>query len=188
MNKNLGPQILKLRAEGKTYNEIVNILGVNKATICYHCGNGQKEKFAIRRRKNRNKQHPYIRKVENFIKSKESNNRTVKSILNSSNRQLIMSKISKFREEDKNSECFTVEDVINKFGENPVCYLTGIPIDISQPRTYQFDHKIPRSRGGDSSINNLGICTKQANQAKSDMTPEEFLKFCKTVVDYNYKQ
>lgn len=37
-------QILKLRAEGKTYNEIVNILGCSKGTISYHCGNKGKSK------------------------------------------------------------------------------------------------------------------------------------------------
>ena len=37
-------QILKLRAEGKTYNEIVKILGCSKGTVAYHCGSGQKEK------------------------------------------------------------------------------------------------------------------------------------------------
>ena len=30
-------KIIKLRKEGKTYNEIVNVLGVNKSTISYHC-------------------------------------------------------------------------------------------------------------------------------------------------------
>jgi hypothetical protein len=30
--------ILKLRASGKSYNEIVNILGCSKGTVSYHCG------------------------------------------------------------------------------------------------------------------------------------------------------
>lgn len=37
-------EILKLREEGKTYNEIKLILGCSKGTISYYCGNGQKEK------------------------------------------------------------------------------------------------------------------------------------------------
>ncbi len=79
---------------------------------------------------------------------------------------------------------FTVEDVINKFGENPKCYLTGEQLDIYQPRTYAFDHIIPASRGGLSSIDNLGLCTKQANMAKSDLTPDEFYKLCKKVIQH----
>lgn len=37
-------QILKLRSEGKTYNEIQKILGCSKGTIAYHVGHGQKQK------------------------------------------------------------------------------------------------------------------------------------------------
>ena len=36
-------QILKLREEGKTYNEIQKITGASKGTISYHCGEGQKD-------------------------------------------------------------------------------------------------------------------------------------------------
>lgn len=76
----------------------------------------------------------------------------------------------------------TEQQVIDKFGENPKCYLTGKEIDISKPRTYQFDHKVPASRGGTNTIDNLGICSRTANLAKSDMTHDEFIEFCKTVL------
>jgi hypothetical protein len=46
-------QILKLRNEGKTYNEIKEILGCSKGTISFHCGNGQKEKSNSRKKTNR---------------------------------------------------------------------------------------------------------------------------------------
>ncbi len=36
--------ILRLRAEGKSYRYIQKELGCSKATIAYHCGEGQKEK------------------------------------------------------------------------------------------------------------------------------------------------
>lgn len=36
--------ILSLRADGKTYNQIRDILGCSKSTISFHCGDGQKEK------------------------------------------------------------------------------------------------------------------------------------------------
>ena len=61
----------------------------------------------------------------------------------------------------------------------------GEQLDITKPRDYVFDHMIPRSRGGDNSLDNLGLCTKQANMAKSDLTPEEFIQFCKKVLEYN---
>ena len=49
-------QILKLRQEGKTYNEIKSILGCSKGTISYYLGKNQKEK-TDERRKRRRKYH-----------------------------------------------------------------------------------------------------------------------------------
>ncbi len=79
---------------------------------------------------------------------------------------------------------FTPQDIINKFGDNPQCYLTGKLIDIYKPRTYQFDHIIPVAKGGDNSLSNLGICTKQVNSSKTDMTPEEYIELCKEVLTH----
>lgn len=45
-------KILKLRKEGKTYDEIKEILKCSKGTISYHCGENQKEKARIRKNKN----------------------------------------------------------------------------------------------------------------------------------------
>ena len=45
--------ILKLRAEGRSYNEIQKLLGCSKSTIAYHCGKGQKDKTKKRQNKRR---------------------------------------------------------------------------------------------------------------------------------------
>jgi hypothetical protein len=42
-------QIIKLRLEGKSYSEIQKLIGCSKGTIAYHCGTGQKAKYAINR-------------------------------------------------------------------------------------------------------------------------------------------
>jgi transcriptional regulator len=42
MNKNLGPKILRLRKQGKTYNQIAAVLNCSKSLVCYHLGKGQK--------------------------------------------------------------------------------------------------------------------------------------------------
>jgi hypothetical protein len=47
--------ILRLRAEGKTYNEIRQALGCSKGTISYHCGSGQRDKALVRTRDRRSK-------------------------------------------------------------------------------------------------------------------------------------
>lgn len=46
-------KILKLRESGMSYNSIASSLGCSKSTVCYYCGNHQKEKSIIRQRKNR---------------------------------------------------------------------------------------------------------------------------------------
>jgi 5-methylcytosine-specific restriction endonuclease McrA len=175
----MGPKILDLRSQGKTYNQIAEILNCSKGLISYHCGEGQKQKTKERQRK----LHPYLKKIIRF-QNKVRYNQKVKG--NSSIRQLIHNKISLFCKGGE--RMFSVDQVIEKFGEEPICYLTGEQINIYQPRTYHFDHIIPRSRGGDSSIENLGICTKEANQAKHDMTEDEFIMLCKRVLIHNNYQ
>lgn len=179
-------QILKLRLEGKTYTEIVSILNCSLGTVSYYCGINQKEKFRERHRKNRRVMHPFQLKLEWFFTQTKSRKHNQKSRINALG--LINKKIDKFHETKLGAymqRTFSTNDVLAKFGEHPRCYLTGEEIDIYEPRTYQFDHIIPRSRGGTNTLDNLGICTRQANLAKNDMTHDEFLNFCKKVVEYN---
>jgi len=58
-------KILELRKEGKTYNQIVEILGCSKSTVSYYCGEGQKEKTRKRTDKLRNN-NPIIQKLDNY--------------------------------------------------------------------------------------------------------------------------
>jgi len=83
----------------------------------------------------------------------------------------------------KTGRKFTTKDLRNKLGDNPMCYLTGIPINLDKTETYQLDHIMPRSRGGDNSLENCGLVTKEINLAKSDKTPEEFIALCRKVVE-----
>lgn len=78
---------------------------------------------------------------------------------------------------------FSLKELKEKVGLNPICYLTGEKIDLSKPETYSLDHKIPISRGGSSSLENLAISKIEINQAKYNMTPEEFLDLCNRVVN-----
>lgn len=177
--------ILSLHQAGKSYSQIAKILNCSKSLVCYYCGQDQKQKTLTRQKINRQKQHPYLKKLQQFSLD---TSKSIPKILNKSTiKQLLKSKLEFFARQNGDTSYmkpqFTLDDVIQKFGANPTCYLTGKPIDIHKPRTYEFDHIIPRSRGGDNSLDNLGLCSKQANQSKRDMTPDEFINLCKQVLE-----
>lgn len=174
-------KIIKLRQLGYTYNQIVEELNCSKSVVCYHLGNNQKEKSKNRQIKYRNKNHPYQAKISNFKEKIKYQEKKLKSTIN----RIIYNKVINFQRGTTMNEIFTLEDVIKKFGDNPKCYLTGKDINIYEPSTYQFDHIIPRSKGGDNSLENLGICTKEANLAKRDMLHEEFIDLCKSILLHN---
>lgn len=54
-------EIIRLRSEGKTYNEIVKILGCSKGTIAYHLSESVKVNYNTRRKKYRDNIDKYIR-------------------------------------------------------------------------------------------------------------------------------
>lgn len=77
------------------------------------------------------------------------------------------------------------EDLVERNGPDPVCYLSGEPIDYEATADYHLDHILPRNKGGDNSIENCGLATRTANQMKAHMTVDEFLKECKKILEYN---
>lgn len=183
-------EILKLKLQGKTYNQIAEILNCSKGTISYHCSLHGKEKAKLRKLKYTTTHHPFEIKLQRyqsaFYKSKSN------SILLSTIRRRIIRKIYDFFNPSSlrrtgiiMQPTIKLEQIIEKLGNNPRCYLTGEIIDINRPDTYEFDHIIPVSRGGDNSLDNLQICTKKANRAKGNLLPEEFINLCKSVVSNN---
>ena len=160
-------EILKLKKEGKSYNEIQRIVGCSKSLICYYCGNEQKLKNKIRHKKhkktlnNNNK-----RKKDNF--SFTNGNRKCKS--------------------KRVNHTFTAEEFKEKIINNPEFYLSGRKINLLQSKTYHCDHIIPVAKGGTCELNNMGLACKEANMAKSDLTLEEFISLCKEVlIHHGYK-
>jgi 5-methylcytosine-specific restriction endonuclease McrA len=173
-------KILRLRKEGKSYNQIKAILGCSKSTISYHCGEGQKVKSKERRIKRR--ENPLIAKLDRF---KYRKRKTRKDVVES---------IRKYQKTDTNFDndrvnknietTFTWEDVLRIHGEDTKCYLSGEDVNL-YGNDYQFDHKIPVSRGGDNSFENLGIAHEIANMMKGDLTPDEFFGWCIKILEYN---
>lgn len=161
-------KILKLRSEGKTYNEIVAITGASKSTVSYHCGEGQREKTAKRRQK-RLESDTFVKKTENFKYNKKGLN----------------NKFTRFKGKGFAQYDYTYNDIKKIAEENPVCYLSGRPLNYQDPQSFHFDHKIPVSQGGDNSLENLGIASQEANIAKSDMSLEYFLDLCEDILRHH---
>ena len=171
--------ILRLRSEGRTYSEIEEELGCSKSTISYHCGENKTEKTRVKNR-NKSNEHKLSRKVSAF-KSRITRN-------------TFRGKIKTFKKRNKNrrthayvnniSKNFTVKDVLEKFGDAPVCYLTGVPLNLNDPESYQFDHIVPTSKGGTNDLSNLGICTRSANYAKNDLSVEDLYDLCEQILKW----
>lgn len=160
--------ILKLRSEGKSYREIQAILGCSKGLIAYHCGSEQKEKARKRVYKSRSK-HPYIRKYYQFIdQSRNGQKKDVKRY-----QYKVWSQVANF----------VWQDIVDKFGENPNCYLCGSNIDIYETLNYSFDHIIPFSKNGPCTLENLGLACKFCNTSKNELNPEEYYAHCKKVLE-----
>jgi 5-methylcytosine-specific restriction endonuclease McrA len=171
-------KILQLRSEGKSYKEIVNILGCSSGTVAYHCGAGQKQK-SIKRQQDNRKESVISSRVDHFQSTKR-----------------IRTKSDDFQRErlrgtgklgERNIK-FKWKDVIEKHGWETNCYLTGRKIDLKQPLTYQFDHIVPIGRGGESCLENLGITCQEANQAKANLEIANFLALCQEILlHHGYK-
>lgn len=176
----LKSKILKLRSEGFTYNEICEKLKCAKSTISYHCGSGNEKK---RLKKNNAERHPIIRKISAF--------RSRTSVEESKKQKFakgIKSKTKNFKRSGHTHGYvnnikfkYSYKDVLNKIGADPKCYLTGEPIDLSKPETYQLDHIIPTSKGGSNDLSNLGLCCRDANYAKGNLSLKELHALCKKI-------
>jgi hypothetical protein len=178
-------KILELRALGYSYRKIQDEIKCSKGTIAYHCGEGQKEKYKTRLRINRSKRHPLVSKIESFIYDRYCKPIQKNNHIHTLNRNLKL-RIESFSTINKEyaGMAFTIKDFLDKVGDNPKCALTGKPIDLMKPRTYQLDHIIPRSRGGENTLSNCQLVCKEVNLAKHTLNSEEFVQLCRDVINY----
>lgn len=167
-------KILELHQAGKSYNEICKILGCSKSTVSYHCGEGQKNKNKLRGQKN-----SLCKTVSNKVHKFKSKNEHKVRIFQ------YKAKSGRKRSKENIVENFHFQDVLDKFGDKTNCYLTGREINLHEPKTYQFDHIVPPTKGGENVLSNLGITCKDANLAKHVMLHEDFLSLCKEVLEHH---
>jgi len=183
-------QILALRAKGWSYNRITAELGCSKGTVAYHCGKGQKAK-AQRRQQHYRRNDVLLKKCDNF-KNRPAKRQHVPEAkttdsqrLHNKRRDFQRKRVNGNRYGKRGSYTLTAATVREKYGETTTCYLTGRPIDLSQPKTYHFDHIVPRADGGSCEADNLGIACSAANKAKADMSVDAFLQLCKEVLEHH---
>ena len=167
MNRNLKSKITELKQQGKKLVEIAAILKCSTSTVSYHLYAKTKESTKQRtytlRKKNGRKQYP-------------------SSVLSGKVTQF--HRLGRYSNKVQLERTFTTEELRTKLGKAPTCYLTGLAIDLTNPSTYSLDHILPVSKGGPSTLENLGLCTVEVNQAKSSKTPEEFMELCKKVLTH----
>lgn len=138
--------------------------------------------------------HPIVKKISNFYGDRDSYKKKNKlSVLGpGTDRKLskILSiKIIRFGRNKKEGTYegmrFSAKQLLEKIGDDPRCSLTGRPIDLSDGPSYHLDHIIPKTKGGDNSLDNCQILCREANQSKAGLTTEEFLSLCAEVLDYH---
>jgi len=68
---------------------------------------------------------------------------------------------------------WTRNQLINKYGA--ICFYCEEPF--ANMKEITLDHYLPLSKGGISELENYRLAHFRCNQAKNDMTPEEFTEF-----------
>jgi HNH endonuclease len=187
MQNSIKEKILELRSKGYNYNQIKKEIGCSKGTISYHCGEGQKEKTRFRTTKRRG--NPLVGKIQFFCeKSKPTGYlQKISTITDKAISKKLNGKVMRFSCSKKGeyNTMFKVKDLVEKIGDDPTCYLTGRKIDLNHSRSYNLDHVVPKSRGGDDSLGNCQIACREANFAKGDLSYDEFIQLCKEVLEHH---
>ena len=162
-------KIHELRDNGMSYNQIASMMKCSKSTLSYYFGSGGKKAVLERTQKYRKELGALRSRLESW---ELDNGKLPKHNVFRKTKQDRKNRIEESRK--------YLEDTFN--GK---CYLSGRPFDLDDTGTYHFDHIIPQSENGSSGLENLGLCVPEANQAKSNLSVDEFLELCKDVLEHN---
>jgi 5-methylcytosine-specific restriction endonuclease McrA len=174
-------QIIAFRKKGLSFNQIAKQLKCSKSTVSYAL---RKKTRDIAKQKENDKplhERRLSKKVFRFKNPKPPIKNKPAWYLSNSPRQIsksISTKASTFQR----TMTFNYKDVHEKYGDHFPCALTGRPLEFNEPQTYEYDHILPTSRGGDNSIDNLQLLCPEANKAKGMMTDDEFKDLCREVI------
>lgn len=137
--------------------------------------------------------HIFAKKIENFRGNRDNYKNKPKYIPVASKEKdintILKNKIIRFHRDKKEWKyppmTFKVKDLLQKIGDNPVCYLTGRKIDLLDGKSYHLDHIIPKNKGGVNTLDNCNIACKDANQAKGNLLYSEFILLCEEVLNHH---
>ena len=178
----LNKQIIALRKKGLSYNQIAKKLNCSKSTVSYALSSKTrrlaKEKHDRMPRHEKLSIKKYLPLNVQFLKNRTQTKKHTSLVTPRQISKAISNKASTFQR----TMTFNYEDVYAKYGDHFPCALTGRPLDFNKPHTYEYDHIIPTSRGGDNTLSNMQIVCPEVNRAKQNLTDDEFLDLCKEVV------
>ena len=184
-------QILKLKEEGFNQSQIAKKLKCSPSTVCWHL-NPEKQLKKSQERKKKIAPHmvKWQRNISRFstAKTKNKQKREIKDLTFSDASAKFRGRLKDYAKKHKSdterTKMVNIAKVVEKYNiteENTkiICRYTGDVLDWKKPEECQIDHEHPRSKGGENTIENLQILSKLANQAKGDMTHDEFIDFIK---------
>lgn len=160
----LRKRIQALHAAGKSYNQIVDELKCSKGTVAYHCSDAVKKKTHLRKEQWK-RANTLAQKLHNFCHPNQYKR--------------------KLYGVPKRSTNLNLKSLTTRIGDSPKCYITGVPININNPEEYSLDHIVPLSKGGIASLENCGLASQIANMVKSDLTYEELILMCRTILRHH---
>ena len=140
--------------------------------------------------------HIITKKIENFRGNRDNYKNKPKYIPKPSKEdtlnKILRNKIIRFHRDKKQWKypkmTFKPQDLIEKIGDDPICYLSGRKIDLMDGKSYHLDHIIPKNRGGPNTLDNCNIACREANQAKGNLLYEELIVLCKEILEVHSKK
>lgn len=164
-------KILQCKINNPTwgYRKIAKELGCAASSVKYYLDPTAKAKNLARK-------HNWHRRLNGIMKRKKDNFQRIGEF------KYIPSIRGSIR--GRMPSLFSSKQLKDKLGTNPFCYITGRKIDLLSPESFQLDHIVPVSKGGDNSLENCGLTCRSANMAKHDLSLPELEALCIEILQH----